>query len=364
MLSKVERQAGVSLHIDGAKVSYEGVTVLHSLSLSVEPGEFFCLLGPSGCGKTTLLNLVAGFLPLQAGRVLLGGEDVTLLPPQHRQIGVVFQSYALYPHMTVGENVGYGLRIRNWPSAKITSRVDEMLSLVQLQDRQRRYPRQLSGGEQQRVAIARALAVKPRLLLLDEPLSNLDARLRSEMRTELARIQRTTGVTTVFVTHDQEEALSMADRVAVLNSGRVEQVGAPHEIYRRPQTPFVASFVGRSNVIHGTIEQLDGQAVLSVGDHSFGVPSGNTAIEGPTTLMLRPEEIWLDLSPRAGNNLPGTIVSISYGGSLIHYRVSTAVGEFEVCRLDSEDWATKIGAPVHIGWPDHAGHLTQRKNDA
>lgn len=342
---------GISLSLDGVEVSYGATTALHGVSLSVEPGEFFCLLGPSGCGKTTILNVVAGFLPLRAGRVLLGGEDVTGLPPQRRKVGVVFQSYALYPHMTVEQNVAYGLKVQKRPAETIAPRVAEMLALVRLSGKEKRYPRQLSGGEQQRVAIARALAIEPRLLLLDEPLSNLDARLRDEMRTELKRIQRAAGVTTVFVTHDQAEALGMGDRVAVINAGRIEQVGPPRAIYRTPATPFVANFVGRSNIIRGVVDDSG----FDVGGRRFELLGVRWRI-GQAGLFLRPEELWVDRAPRSGNSVPGTVLDAVYGGAIVNYRVRTPIGELEICQVGRQGDGPDVGEAVHVGWLPDAGY--------
>ena len=259
------------LSLEGVGVTYGNVRALPPLSLKINSCEFFCLLGPSGCGKTTTLNVIAGFIATDSGRVLLDGRDITRLPPQKRQIGVVFQNYALFPHMTAADNIAYGLKLQKVPSADIDRQVAGLLELVQLENKGGRYPKNLSGGEQQRVAIARALAIKPQLLLLDEPLSNLDARLRDEMRTELKRIQRLTGVTTVFVTHDQQEAFTAGDRIAVLNKGIVEQVGTPTEIYERPASHFVARFIGRSNEIRGSFNKGDGAIVVGTPDNSPAV---------------------------------------------------------------------------------------------
>jgi putative spermidine/putrescine transport system ATP-binding protein len=346
---------GISLRLEGAEVSYGAALTLHGISLDVQPGEFFCLLGPSGCGKTTMLNVIAGFLPLRAGRVFLGGEDVTAMPPQRRKIGVVFQSYALYPHMNVEDNVGYGLKVQKRPPEAIRQRVAEMLALVQLTGKEKRYPRQLSGGEQQRVAIARALAIEPRLLLMDEPLSNLDARLRDEMRTELKRIQRAAGVTTIFVTHDQAEALGLGDRVAVINAGRIEQIGAPREIYRAPATPFVAGFVGRSNVIDGHVEPGGGGAVLRVGELRFDMEGPAWSRAGAVGLFLRPEELTLSRTPLSGNSVPGTIVDVVYGGLTVTCRVRTALGELEICQVGRPGLDPQNGEAVHVGWAAEAG---------
>ncbi|HHX89004.1 MAG TPA: ATP-binding cassette domain-containing protein, partial [Paracoccus sp.] len=225
---------------------YGQFQALANVDLEVGSDEFVCLLGPSGCGKTTLLRIVAGLEPFDRGRLELGGRDLGALSAQHRGFGIVFQSYSLFPHMTVAENIGYGLRIRKTPRQEIAAKVDKLMDLVHLSEYARRYPHQLSGGQQQRVAIARALATDPALLLLDEPLSALDARVRAELRAEIREVQRRLGIPTIMVTHDQEEALTMADKVVCMNAGTIEQIGTPHEVYSRPRTRFVADFVGIS----------------------------------------------------------------------------------------------------------------------
>ena len=274
-----------ALELIGLAKRYGTAVALHDLSLSVGDGELMCLLGPSGCGKTTTLRVIAGFEALQAGAVRIGGKDVADVPAQRRDIGVVFQSYALFPHLTVNQNVGFGLRMRRQPRAEIDQAVREALRIVRLEDVGARLPRQLRGGQQQRVALARAIAIRPRLLLLDEPLSNLDAKLRDEMRDEIRRIQRTVGTTTVFVTHDQIEALALADRMAVMDRGRIVQVGTPTEIYERPAHPFVASFIGQANLLRGRALESDGRTVrfetaggLTVVGEGTGVAPGSAVI--------------------------------------------------------------------------------------
>jgi putative spermidine/putrescine transport system ATP-binding protein len=350
------------LDLDRIEVAYGGTTALHPLSLGIQRGEFFCLLGPSGCGKSTTLGVVAGFLPTSGGHVFLDGKDVTSLPPQARQIGVVFQNYALFPHMTIADNVGYGLKMQKRERREIDARVESLLKLVRLDGKAERYPRQISGGEQQRVAIARALAIEPRLLLLDEPLSNLDARLREEMRSELKRIQRTTGVTTVFVTHDQEEAFGVGDRIAVLNQGRLEQVGTPTDIYRCPKTSFVAKFIGRSNRLRG---QLSSDAkTLNVNGHTFR--SGkreNTVAAKSHILFLRPEEVLLSLVPEHPNTIKGTVSEIIYGGAVVNYRICCDLGEMDACRLAGQGPVFAVGDEVHIGWEPESGALLPDDHD-
>jgi len=239
------RPAAVAL--EGIAKKFGQFVALRGITLSISPGEFVCFLGPSGCGKTTLLRIIAGLERQNAGVVMMGGRDVSALPPSQRNYGIVFQSYALFPNLTVARNVGYGLETRNVAKAQIEGRIDELLTLVGLAAHKQKYPAQLSGGEQQRIALARALAPAPALLLLDEPLSALDARVRQSLRHEIRALQRRLGVTTIMVTHDQEEALAMADRIVVMNHGVVEQVGAPVEVYMRPRSPFVARFVGQMN---------------------------------------------------------------------------------------------------------------------
>src|SRR5689334_3463235 len=241
---------------------YGDTTVVAALDLAVKRGEFIALLGPSGCGKTTTLRMTAGLVPASGGRIMIGGDDVTRLPPYRRDIGLVFQNYALFPHMTVAQNIAFGLEMRGVAKSEIAQRVGEALALGRLEAYGARRPRELSGGQQQRVALARALVIRPSLLLLDEPLSNLDAKLREEMRVEIRDIQRRLGITTVFVTHDQVEALSMCDRVAVMGGGRLIQFGTPFEIYERPRHPFIADFVGRTNKIAGTVADT---GVVTVG---------------------------------------------------------------------------------------------------
>jgi len=255
------------LRIAGLRAGYGGGTVLAVEELVISDGEFLSVLGPSGCGKTTLLNCLAGFVKPAAGTITLGGDDLTNVPPHRRGLGLVFQSYALFPHMSVADNVAYGLKARGVAKPERRDRVAEVLRLVGLEEFAGRRPRQLSGGQQQRVAVARALATRPRVLLLDEPLSNLDAKLRREMRTELRALQKELGITAVFVTHDQEEAMSMSDRVAVLSGGQIEQLGTPEDVYDRPATRFVAEFVGAANVVtwDGTLVAIRPERVRLTG---------------------------------------------------------------------------------------------------
>src|ERR671932_185336 len=256
------------LELENVRKSFATTTAVENFNLNVERGEFVSFLGPSGCGKTTTLRMIAGFEMPTAVTIRINGKDVTYQPPNRRQVGMVFQSYALFPNMTIAENIGFGLKVAKKPAAEIRQRVEEMLKLIHLPQLGKRYPYQLSGGQQQRVALARALAIKPQVLLLDEPLSALDAKIRVSLRNEIRAIQRQLGITTVYVTHDQEEALSLSDRVVVMNEGRIEQIGTPFEIYNFPQTSFVASFVGTLNILSAAVVDassgrlnLDGQEI-------------------------------------------------------------------------------------------------------
>lgn len=265
--------------------------VLKGVSLEIKPGEFFFVLGPSGCGKTTFLRVLAGFLFPDEGRVFFGDRDVTFLPPHKRNAAMVFQHYALFPHMSVWENVAYGLKVRKLPRNEIERRVKEALRLVRLEGFEKRLPLQLSGGQQQRVALARAIAVQPDLLLLDEPLSNLDAKLRAEMRSELKALQRQLGVTTVYVTHDQKEALAMADRIAVMHDGQIVQVGIPTELYRKPRTRFVAEFLGDANVWEGRVKSVHSDLVIV--ETAFG----QVNCQPPSFTLREGEKVWVMIRP-------------------------------------------------------------------
>ena len=319
-----------SITIDGVALSFSGVRAVDDVSMSIRDGEFFTLLGPSGCGKTTLLRMVAGFCALDRGRILFGDERVDTLPPHRRNTGMVFQNYAVFPHLRVGDNVAYGLRARKIRDKETGERVSRALKLIQLEGFETRWPHQLSGGQLQRVAIARAVVFEPHVLLLDEPLSNLDAKLRIEMRAEIRRLQKTLGITVIYVTHDQEEALSMSDRIAVMRSGRIEQIGQPQAIYEQPATPFVATFVGATNLLAGTVSCREGEMIEVAIDGGFlrvrspvGQPGGHVEIS------LRPEA----LSPVPTSNQPpagwgllaGTLDAVEYLGAStrLHLRLAT-----------------------------------------
>ena len=344
------------LDIEHLVKRYGDFHAVKDVSLSIADGEFLVLLGPSGCGKTTTLRMVAGFIEPTSGRVMLGGQDVTLLPPWKRNAGMVFQSYALFPHLTVAQNVAFGLEMRKIPRADIGKRVEEVLALVRLAGYGGRLPRQLSGGQQQRVALARALAIRPDVLLLDEPLSNLDAKLRQEVRVEIRELQRQLGLTTVMVTHDQEEALTMADRLVVMSEGSVQQVGGQRDLYERPANRFVAGFVGRSTFLDGTIDTpgrftTRGGLVLKC--------SGGTA--GPAVLSLRPERVEIAPAAPAGldNQLQGTVEFVSYLGSLIDIHVRLSLADRLVVQIANREggFSPDVGQSVHVGWPASAGQV-------
>ncbi|MCT6589837.1 ABC transporter ATP-binding protein [Pantoea dispersa] len=301
-LSSAPHKANVAVQLDGVLKRFGDAIALHKISLTIHEGEFITLLGPSGCGKTTLLNLMAGFAEADGGEIFIDGDLVTEIPPYQREIGIVFQNYALFPHMTVEKNVGYGLRMRGVPKAEIAERVGQALALVKLAGYGQRKPRELSGGQQQRVALARALVIRPKVLLLDEPFSALDKNLRLSMQVELKAIQRKLGVTTVFVTHDQGEALSMSDRVVVMSAGHVRQIGPPDEIYRRPQDPFVASFVGDVNILPGRYAGRDTSALLELGGNTLRLPAKRVqaSVGDRLDVYVRPENVQLTpLGPQA-----------------------------------------------------------------
>jgi iron(III) transport system ATP-binding protein len=308
-----------SVSIENVSFGYGEALVLDDVSLSIEPGEYFCFLGPSGSGKTTLLRLVAGFGTPSKGRIVIDGKDVTHLPPWERNLGMVFQSYALWPHMTVAKNVAFGLERRKLPRAEIDRKVQAALERVGLAHLAGRRPAQLSGGQQQRVALARTLVIEPAVLLLDEPLSNLDAKLRTEMRVELKRLQRELGITTIYVTHDQEEANAAADRIAVLDGGKIQQIGPPTEMYDHPATRFVASFLGPANLIEGKIE---GGRFLAEDGISIG---GVTGASGPDCDSLRPHHI--KLGP-AGSGIPAIVNEQEFLGESTRYRISVGHHKF------------------------------------
>lgn len=332
---------------------FADVTAIDSVSLSVHSGEFLTLLGPSGCGKTTLLRMIAGFDRPDSGRVFLGARDVTQLPPNQRDVTTVFQHYALFPHLKVFENVAFGLERKQVARVHIKRRVAAALEMVRLGGLDERQPKELSGGQQQRVALARALVVEPRVLLLDEPLAALDLKLRKQMQIELKGLQRRLGISFIYVTHDQEEALTMSDRIVVMNGGRIEQVGRAEEIYERPQTEFVAGFIGVSNIIEGTIEQVANQlAIVSVGNSRVGAHADGVKPGERVRVLVRPEKI--TIVETVPGSPSGRIDSAAYLGESTQWRVTIENGQtltvLEQNREPFQDTQARIGQTVGLSW--------------
>jgi iron(III) transport system ATP-binding protein len=331
----------MQIAIEQLAVRYGGKSVIDNLSLDVAQGSFFTLLGPSGCGKTTLLRAIAGFVPIEAGRIRFGAADVTQLPPHKRNIGMVFQDYALFPDKTVFDNVAYGLRARRKSDDEIRRKVGEALERVGLSGLGDRYPAALSGGQRQRVALIRALVIAPDVLLMDEPLSNLDAKLRHNVRDTIMALQREAGTTTVFVTHDQDEALAMSDRIGVMKEGRLEQVGTAAEIYRSPRTSYVADFIGAANCVPVTVTaRVNGNAVLAVHVDGVRVPARALApLEaGAATLVLRPEDIMLSRDRAAGPDQPtGQVSGRQFLGARTSYAVVLTGGQRVSVELHGEN---------------------------
>ncbi len=324
-------------------------TAVADLSLTVEPGELLTLLGPSGCGKTTTLRMIAGFETPSAGRVLLQGRDITAEPPRRRGIGMVFQNYALFPHLDVFENVAFGLRSRGTPPRDLRERTERALELVDLRGYGERRVQALSGGQQQRVALARALAPEPPVLLLDEPLSNLDPTLRERTRTELRSLLKRLGITAIFVTHDQDEAFALADRVALLEAGRLQQIGTPERLYHEPANAFVASFLGRANFLPGTVVALEddgGTAACDVGEGIvWNVPAGGVRVGQRVRVMARPEALVIGSAGGAGGGVAGEVLDRRFAGALTQYRVATAGGEVLVF---TDGAAARVGERVRL----------------
>jgi spermidine/putrescine transport system ATP-binding protein len=335
--------------------SFGEVNAVDGIDLDMPPGEFFTMVGPSGCGKTTTLRMIAGFERPTSGRILLDGEDVAQTPPHRRSVNTVFQSYALFPHLNVADNVAFGLKYKKVTKAERAKMVDEALALVQLTGYEKRKPGQLSGGQQQRIALARALVLRPRVLLLDEPLGALDARLRKDLQVELKTLQESLGITFVFVTHDQEEALTMSDRVAVMNGGRVEQSGPPQEIYEEPATLFVADFLGVSNLVGAEAAGQDGRAcVLKVGDVTMRAEQGDLAARGAVKAMIRPERVRVEPHGTTGENrLPGLVEHLVFLGSFREVRVRLLGGAL-VTAIQPNDGSQPPydqGSPVSVHLP-------------
>ncbi|MFN8232577.1 MAG: ABC transporter ATP-binding protein [Actinomycetota bacterium] len=338
--------------------SFGDVHAVRGLSLTIEEGEFLTLLGPSGCGKTTTMRMIAGFEEPDSGRISLRGADVVGVPPNRREVNMCFQHYALFPHMTVRDNVGYGLKLKKVPKADRHRIVSEMLRIVRLEGYEQRRPGQLSGGQQQRVALARALVNEPAALLLDEPLGALDVKLRKQMQLELKRIQDELRTTFVYVTHDQEEALSMSDRIAVMNQGVIEQLGAPREVYEQPATPFVADFVGVLNAIELRVDEVDGgEAIMRVGEHDrVVIRTAEVVVPGDTLLVaVRPERVRVMLAgtgEQGDSHLSGTVAQVVYLGTMTQFHVDTAADRRLIAHRLSDDAAGGIreGDTVVLAW--------------
>ncbi len=352
------------LSVDGLRVRYGRTRVLHDLSLEVTRGELIALLGSSGCGKTTLLRSICGFVPIEDGQILVSGRDIARLPPERRETALVFQSYALWPHMSVAQNIGYGLKVRGWGKGRIAARVDEMLELLQLPGLAERNVTDLSGGQRQRVALGRALAVEPSLLLLDEPLSNLDARIRQELRHEIRALQQRLGITALHVTHDREEAMVMADRIVVLDQGRIAQIGTPEELFERPASPFVAAFMGADNVIELEAEPEGARVRIRAGtDHDAAtLPAGPGGVHlsagagGPVRAHFRGGAASLLQPGAAGAQalvLRGRVMQSAYLGA--GWRYSIEIGSRRY--LVDDPQRLQVGEAVAVAVPPSALHL-------
>jgi spermidine/putrescine transport system ATP-binding protein len=357
------------LVLEGLVKSFGPVRAVDSVSLSVRHGEFFSLLGPSGCGKTTTLRLVAGFERPDAGRILLAGSDVSSVPPNKRRVNTVFQQYALFPHMTVEDNVAYGLKNNGTPKERARERVETALETVRMTPMRGRYPRQLSGGQQQRVALARALINEPTVLLLDEPLAALDLKLRKAMQGELKKLQEQVGITFVYVTHDQEEALTLSDRIAVMSEGKVLQEGTPNEIYERPTSSFVADFIGQTNFFDGVVEDVGaavtvrekGGSLIRCAPSEFARPGMEVVVS------IRPERMEPVPDASATNAIEGTFVRRTYLGDLVHYHVLLAGGsEVTMQRQNDRDDAANewnIGQRVHMTWEEESALVLEPEGE-
>jgi ABC-type Fe3+/spermidine/putrescine transport system ATPase subunit len=349
-----------AIAIDRVARAFGEVQAVRDVSVEIGDGEFFTLLGPSGCGKTTLLRMVAGFCELDRGAIRFGDRRIDTLPPHRRNTGMVFQNYAIFPNLTVGGNVAYGLRARRVPAAEIAERVQRALALVHLSGYAERWPHQLSGGQLQRVAIARALVVEPEVLLLDEPLSNLDARLRVDMRREIRQLQRALGITAIYVTHDQEEALAISDRIAVMRDGRIEQIGAAEAIYRRPVTPFVAEFMGTTNLFSGTVMHHSGATTtIRVGSTDFTVAASAAIVGTSASLVLRPEAIRVlasaERAPDGWATLCAELTQVEFLGALTRIDTKLADGTtIKVAVLDLAGIDPAIGSALLLAYDPRA----------
>jgi putative spermidine/putrescine transport system ATP-binding protein len=349
-----------TVSLQGVTKRYGQVVAVSNVTLDVDDGEFVALLGPSGCGKTTTLQILAGFVEATSGDILIEGKPMRGIPPHKRNIGVVFQNYALFPHLTVFDNVAFGLKMRNVERAQVVGRVRRALDLVQLKGLDQRYSRELSGGQQQRVALARALVIEPEVLLLDEPLSNLDANLREQMRFEIREIQKRIGITTVFVTHDQTEAMAAADRMVVMSKGEIRQIGTAREIYERPRDLFVATFIGQANLLGGKVAGVregEVEIALDVGQPAVARHGGHAQVGDATSLALRPEDFELATEENLSkNNLRGRVIRVNYLGAAINaaVRVGDTTLIVSIPRNNNEP---REGELVVVRWSPSAGVL-------
>jgi len=365
--------AAPAIELVNVTKQYGDAIALDGISLRIDSGEFFCLLGPSGCGKTTTLNLIGGFIPLTSGELRIEGRVVNDLAPHQRNVNTVFQNYALFPHMTVAENVAFGLRMEGLDKREIASRVDEYLELVGLGTYHDRYPTQMSGGQAQRVALARALAKRPAVLLLDEPLGALDLKLRKQMQVELARIHRQVGTTFVFVTHDQEEALSMATRIAVMSGGHVRQIGSPREIYLRPVDRFVADFIGESNFLDGTVTNGGGAPAFKLSNGTI-LPARSPSVSpnGPVKLMVRPESVSIGAAPPNDERSPavvkGRTSNVAFMGTHTRITVQTDAGTLVAIHFrESDEGAVEeemVDQEVHVWWDPRESTIVAAGDEA
>ena len=360
----------MKIDIEGIVKRFGNLEAVSDVTLHVGEGELFTLLGPSGCGKTTILRVIGGFHRPDRGRVLFGGRDVTALPPYQRNIGMVFQNYALWPHMRIFDNIAYGLRLRKFSAAEIREKVARAMNLVNLQGLERRYPGELSGGQQQRVALARALVLNPDVLLLDEPLSNLDAKIRIQVRAEIRKLQKELGITTLYVTHDQEEALTLSDRIAVLDHGRLQQVGTPHELYEKPRNAFVADFIGINNLIPGRVAAVwdnGGRVrVESAVGPLEGTGDERLALGGRCVVCVRPESVRIGEAPEGEVNRIAAVVSFpSYIGNTLRYDVDMNGFLFKI-DVQNPRGSRELppGTPVTVSFPVEATRVLPAEGES
>jgi iron(III) transport system ATP-binding protein len=340
----------VAINIENVVKRFGKDTVINGLSLDIKPGEFFTLLGPSGCGKTTLLRMIIGFNSIEGGQIKVDGKVINDIPTNKRNMGMVFQNYAIFPHMSVKDNIAFGLKNRKVPKEEIEAKVDEILKVVKIDHLKNRMPQKLSGGQQQRIALARAIVIHPEVLLMDEPLSNLDAKLRIEMRNAIKQIQQQVGITTVYVTHDQEEALAVSDRIAVMNGGVIQQIDTPQNIYQRPSNIFVSTFIGLSNIMDGVLESNEnGKAVVRIGDYRFKMDNlkKDCGTNAPVKVSVRPEEFIINRNTDEG--IPVIVKSSVFLGVATHYFVETLEGQ-EIQVMQNSDLQEIIpnGKKVHL----------------